>query len=211
MPRVYRFGLIPVFGNELEIIHVFHQGDDFKWLIKMLKECKSIGISPNNDETTESKDRWLMECFKLVKEINPDIKTHAFGVTSEELLTKFPYTTADSSSWALTSAFGAILTPLGRFIVSEESKSKIGHIINEPEQIRNELKKYLEKFGFSLESVMKKYKYRNIVNIFHFLDLEKRINEKGHTFEEYTKQGSLFASPSEINKLKEKVLQNDIL
>lgn len=202
------------FKEEIFPIHVFHQGDNFKWLEKMLKECKTIGISPNNDETDSSKDVWLMECFKMVKEINPDIKTHAFGVTSDRLLSKFPYTTADSSSWALTSAFGSILTPLGRFVVSDESKNKPGHIDQFPEATKQALQKYLDQFGFSLDSVRKKYKYRNIVNIFHFLDLEKRINEKGHTFDQYKQIGLPFsqrASEEEIEKAKEIVLKDNVL
>lgn len=199
------------FGEEIFPIHVFHQGDNFKWLEKMLKECKTIGISPNNNYSDQVKDKWLLECFKMVKEINPDIKTHAFGVTSEPLLTKFPYTTADSSSWSLTSAFGTILTPLGRFIVSEESKDKPGYIDSLPVNVQQALKDYLANFGFSLDSVKKKYKYRNIVNIFHFIDLEKKINESGHTFDEYTKQSTLFTSKEKFSEMSEKILKNDVL
>lgn len=199
------------FGEEIHPIHVFHQGDDFKWLEKMLKECKYIGISPNNDKSDSEKDQWLMICFDMIKRLNPNIKTHAFGVTSDRLLSKFPYTTADSSSWALTSAFGSILTPLGRFIVSEESTGKPGHIDGQPQHVKDALQKYLDGFGFSLDSVRKKYKYRNIVNIFHFIDLQAKINESGHSFDDHNRQMGLFATKAEVEQLKEKILQNDVL
>jgi hypothetical protein len=208
--------LTPVFGEQLKVIHVFHQGDDFKWLEKMLKECTSIGISPNNDESTESKSNWLTECFKMIKEINPDIRTHAFGVTSFDLLEKFPYTTADSSSWAMTSAFGSILTPLGRFVVSDESKDKPGHVDKCTEQIKKSLEEYLlSNFGFTLDSVRKKYKYRNIVNIFHFMEMEDLINKTGHSFDQHVRQKEMFpvqrASKEEIIEMKEKILINNVL
>lgn len=205
--------LTPVFGSELKIIHVFHQGDNFKWLSKMLKECQRIGISPNNDESDSSKNDWLMECFDIIKKENPNIETHAFGVTSKRLLEKFPYTTADSSSWAMSSSFGVILTPFGRFIVSEESKHKPGHIDFFPLQVRQKLEEYLATFGFSFDHVKKKYKYRAIVNVFYFLQMEKEINETGHSFDHFNRQTSLFQRPTqeEIDEAKERILQNNIL
>lgn len=205
--------LQPYFDGKVDPIHVFHQGDDFKWLHKMLKECTYIGVSPNNDETDDSKDKWLMECFKMIQEENPNIKTHAFGVTSKRLLEKFPYTTADSSSWALTSAFGSILTPIGRFVVSDESKGKAGHIDMFPLEIQKKVDEYIRQFGFGLDIVRKKYKYRNIINIFFFTQMEEEIRKSGHSFEQYNRQTSLFDKPTkeQINEVREKLLINDVL
>jgi hypothetical protein len=161
----------------IEAIHVFHQGENLHYLEKMCHECKYIGISPNNDFSDLAKERWLQECFEVIQRINPNIKTHAFGVTSFRLLSKFPYTSADSSSWALTSAFGSILTPYGRVLISDEQKSNPEHLENQHEISKQKIIDYIQSFGFSYNLCKKQWKYRNILNVFYFLAMEKKLNK----------------------------------
>lgn len=200
-------------GRDIDPIHVFHQGENYVYLEKMLKECTYIGISPNNDNKDDVKERWLQECFEIIKKINPNIKTHAFGVTSWQLLSKFPYTTADSSAWALTSAMGSIITPFGRVSISEERADKPDFIDNLGMVQREGIIKYIESFGFSYQLCKKNYKYRNIINIHHFLNMESKINNREFDFTD--NQQRLF-SPYKLareayDKLQEKISQNDVL
>ena len=164
----------------LDPIHVFHQGESWEWLRKMLKECHYIGVSHNKDKSTSEVDKWLYQCFYIIKNSNnPDIKTHAFGLTSPSLLNKYPYYSVDSATWALTSAMGSIYTPFGRYRISDEERDKPdpSHIKKQNEIIQNKVKEYIEEFGFSLEAaadVNKGYKFRNLLNIKHFLDFEEK-------------------------------------
>lgn len=200
-------------GREIDPIHVFHQGENYAYLERMLKECTYIGISPNNDFKDDKKQIWLQECFEIIKQINPNIKTHAFGVTSWQLLSRFPYTSADSSAWALTSAMGSIITPYGRVSISKERESAPDFIENLGMANKEGIIKYIESFGFSYEICKKSYKYRNIINIYHFLGMEKRLNQNPVKLDEG--QGRLFSplklSKESYEKLQEKVLKNDVL
>ena len=191
-------------------IHVFHQGDNFVWLERMIDECKYIGVSPNKDASQASINKWLYDCFYIIKHSkNPNIKTHAFGLTSEELLMKYPYTTADSSAWALTSAFGAILTPFGRIVISDMAMNDPDYIENKPLLVKQKHIEYIESFGFSynLAKDMKKgYKYRNILNIFHFMEMEDKLNCNQKEFNDC--QSYLF-DPMKLDKARHEKLIKD--
>lgn len=94
-------------------IPVFHQGEDFKWLIRYIEEGEPyIGISPSGDVIKFDTD-WFDECFRLCTndEGNPIVKTHGFGVSSPTTLMRYPWYSADSATWALKSGYGSILIP----------------------------------------------------------------------------------------------------
>lgn len=92
-------------SHGLEVIHVFHQHEDFKWLTKMAGELDYIGISPANDVSMKEKVNWLKDVFKEIKATK---KTHGFAVTSHKQLYQFPFYSADSSSWVTPARFARI-------------------------------------------------------------------------------------------------------
>jgi len=204
--------------NGINPIHVYHQGEDLKWLDKMIVEgeCDYIGVSPCNDYSTDRKRNWLDQVFRYLGEKYPYVKTHGFGVTSVQLVERYPWYSTDSSSYSLTAAMGAILTPYGRIYVSDD-ESKHGdpdHIRNKPQQIKDHIDKYLmNRIGYNLRSMMERqdmqlvectscqtkistqlkqaaYKPRNYANIAFFMDLDKKINEHGCNMN-FTKQQQL--------------------
>jgi len=86
----------------VDVIHVFHQHEDFKWLEKLMKASDYIGISPANDLSTSQRLPWLKKCFSIVR---TRCKTHCFGGTSKEILLSVPFYSADSSSYAISRKF----------------------------------------------------------------------------------------------------------
>ena len=96
-----------------KLIHVFHQDERMFWLERMIQEMEYIGIAPSKDRNTIQKREWLDKCMKVACRSDgyPKIKFHAFGVTSIELLRKYPWYSADSSSWMAFSKYGAVLIP----------------------------------------------------------------------------------------------------
>lgn len=173
----------------LESMHIFHQGEDFKWLKKMLKECKYIGISPCNDFTDKKKDEWLYITFGIIKKegMLGKIKTHAFGMTSVDLLKKYPFYSADSSAYAFTSAFGIVHSPYGKIVISKEQDKHKDYIEKKPPEIKEKLIKYIESFGFSYRLAQDNYKFRNIINISHYLKIESDINKSPVKFNDSQK------------------------
>lgn len=89
-------------------IHTFHQFENLKYLRLIVKECNDlnyIGISPANDQSIESRNKWLNDVFY---EIKNSVRTHVLGLTAKDSLEKFPCYSADSSSWINVARFGEL-------------------------------------------------------------------------------------------------------
>lgn len=98
----------------LDVMPVFHQGERFYWLEKMIDAgCDYIGLSPRKDHTTKRKKQWLDSVFTYLcgKHGYPAVKTHAFGETSASILFDYPWFSADSTSWMLVGGYGGIIIP----------------------------------------------------------------------------------------------------
>ncbi len=87
----------------LPVIHVFHMGEDFEWLHRLKASSDYIGISPANDASVKARIAWLAKVFSIIK---TDVRAHAFGFTALSALTRFPFFSADSSSWNSAQRYG---------------------------------------------------------------------------------------------------------
>lgn len=96
-----------------KLLHVFHQGEDFSVLQKMVKEIPYIGISPANDKTVEQRKVWLDKCMEYVTDKNnmPIVKFHGFGITEFNLMFRYPWYSVDSTTWIMVGNFGKVLIP----------------------------------------------------------------------------------------------------
>ncbi len=133
-----------------KIIHVFHQFEDIEYLKQMVDVDKMeyIGLSPSNDRkivNTERKREFLQECFEIVAPDGiPKCKTHAFGVSSFDLLgslldpatgqlkPQFPLYSADARTWGRQAMGGYIFVPAINASIPETSRpqsrtSKLEH------------------------------------------------------------------------------------
>jgi len=169
-------------------MHIFHQGEDDKWLDKLIDEAEYFGVSPGNDRTTAQKIDWLDKIMpKLVdKDGWPTRKFHGFGVTSLEILLRYPWYSCDSTSWVLTGRFGAVFVPLrglgdGKInyhkVTFSDQSPKLGErgghfkTYDPPEQ--KAIRAYCEKLGYTPEQLGEDYVARDHMNILFFLELEK--------------------------------------
>ena len=156
-----------------KLLPIFHQGEDFKWLHNMLEYTHEdgshiayIGISPANDKSSKEKEIFIHKCFNIIKKSsNPSVKTHAFGMTSKWILERYPFTSADSTSWLMTGANGNIMTPYGIILVSDKKLSDPSHIMNMPDEAKKNIQNFLEQLGYTLESAMCDYRVRMCINI----------------------------------------------
>lgn len=161
-----------------KLIPVFHQGEDFKWLVNMLEYTHEdghhipyIGISPANDVSVAKKTKWLIEVFRVIKNSsNPDVKTHAFGMTSLHLLEQFPFTSADSTTWVMTAANGNILTKYGTIRVSDRTMGEVDHIMQQAPTVINSLESYLNKYGFTLQQMIDSADTRKVYHVEYLKD-----------------------------------------
>jgi hypothetical protein len=175
-----------------KLLPIFHQGEDFKHLKRILEhepKVEYMGISPANDMATSAKAVWIERCFEIIKKSsNPNIKTHAFGMTSLKYLERFPFTSADSTSWIMTAATGGIMSSYGVITVSDRATKDPKHIFNMPNNMREKLKEEIESLGFDLKSLSEDYKQRLRWNVTYLHNWAENYEYKPRKY----KQKSLF-------------------
>lgn len=89
----------------LKVIHVFHQHEKFEVLDRLVEHSDYIGISPANDVSEKEKLAWTNQVYARIKD---KVRTHGFAVTSHRQLYKYPFYSADSSSWVTPARYGRI-------------------------------------------------------------------------------------------------------
>lgn len=169
-------------GCGLSPVPVFHQGEQFKWLERMMSHgCEYVGISPANDRSTEQKRVWLDRVFNFICDADgyPKIKTHAFGVTSPDLIARYPWYTIDSTTWlAAGSRFGLVRTPsfgrdgnswdwsrgLRTVRISKEAPVVPGHYNTLSAQEKATVLQWVHECGFTLHDVQDSRMARNECN-----------------------------------------------
>lgn len=198
-----------------KILPVFHQNEDFDWLLTMLettfdgKHIPYIGVSPANDRSTKEKNEWFETVFRLIgQSSNPNVKTHAFGMTSLPVLERYPFTSADSTSWIMTGANGGIMTPRGTVVISDKQISNPQHIMHSSKEEQQFVKKLCKKFKFNFEDLKTSYQERCKFNVSYLLDWAKNYEYKGT---EIRKRTLIKLKPKTIEQHKELIRKAEIM
>lgn len=164
--------------NPHKIMPVFHMGEDVKYLKQMLEfedehgKLEWCGISPANDADKTSRMSFLTDVYDCIKRSkNPHIKTHCYGFTSLEAMSKFPCTTADSITHRLLAGYCKIITrEFGVVSVSDrdrtsKTKSNWSFLRTADEYNLNKLKKECEEMNLTLEQLQESVSARTAFNI----------------------------------------------
>ena len=183
-----------------KLVPVFHQGEDLKWLRNMLdykfsdgSHIPYIGLSPRGDVSLKAKYDFSAECFATIQNSsNPNVKTHAFGATSLEMLERLPYTSADSTTWVLVSAFGQVWMPncidgdingVGiKLGVSEENRSHptaTQTYWEQPTKIKKKLDDYFESIGTNIEELSVSHSARALASAKYVQNWANNYEYKG--------------------------------
>ena len=167
----------------------FHYGEDTKYLDWYVKYYSYITIGGMVGRSKEQLIIWLDRIFNnhiLDNCGNPRLKVHAFGITSFDIMKRYPWYSVDSSSWIQSTAFGVIVTPkYGPIQISEKSPSRKVRgqhfsTFSEIEQI--ELNKMLEAQGFTYERLSTTYQSRAAYNLYAYGEINKLVlQEKTNT------------------------------
>lgn len=115
-----------------KLMPVFHYGESFDALKRMLEwrgengeKLQYLGLSPANDVTTEMRNVYLVQANDIIaSSSNPEVKTHLYGYTSLEGLSKIKCYSADSISHRHIAAYCKILSPtFGVISVTKKSRT----------------------------------------------------------------------------------------
>lgn len=170
-----------------KLLPIFHRREDFSWLEQMLettfdsKHIPYIGIAATTDSSTKEKEAWFEKVFEVIRNSsNPNVKTHAFGMTSLKLLEKFPFTSADSTSWLMTAVTGGIMTKYGVICVSDRQYNNKDHIKHLSDTARKDIDEYIQSFGFTWEELAAEYKNRHKFNVLYLKQWCENYKYKGN-------------------------------
>lgn len=98
----------------LNPVPCFHYGEDLKYLKRYLQNYDYISLGGMVMTSTPNLRAWFDDIFsKYICDSKgfPKVKVHGFGITTIELLIKYPWYSVDSTSWLMTGRFGSILVP----------------------------------------------------------------------------------------------------
>lgn len=176
-----------------KIVPIFHQGEDFKWLVNMLEytfkdedHIPYIGISASNIVSVKDRINWYEKVWKIIKESkNPEVLTHNFGMTIIPIMEQYPSCSSDSTTWLRSSSFGNILIvtngKLKTILVSDRKILDPSHIYNQSQAVKDAVESICKKVGhgLSIQDLVEndsKGKKRQIFNLYSLNDW--RINFK---------------------------------
>lgn len=155
-----------------KLLPIYHYGEPFSGLERILntevrgKLPDYIGIGGRHGVSTAVQEQYFETVFKIVKNSkNPNVKIHAFGMTVLSLLEKYPFFSADSTSWLLVANNGSIFGKRGNWFVSKKGEHDFNHVLNLPAIAQKQFNKEIEEFGFTYEQVSEDYKNRWKYNI----------------------------------------------
>ncbi len=86
----------------LKPVHVYHPGEDIDWLYRMLDAgCDYIGLAALSLGSYRKSMEWYAQCWAHLVDSKgrPVAKVHAFGDGRFDSLSRFPWRSADSTSW----------------------------------------------------------------------------------------------------------------
>jgi hypothetical protein len=135
----------------LEVIPVFHGGDDWDILLEYKKHFSYIGFG-GRPKIKEVRNKWLDQCFARVW----PIKIHAFGCAQKDVLLKWPFYSADTASWHTAVSFGSSPSMPGRRVPRKSEagvsvfdlRTEIHHYMKLEREVRDRWNKELTKhFG----------------------------------------------------------------
>lgn len=150
-----------------KLMPVYHYGESWDALRNMLEwkdengnHLDYIGISPANDTSQDTKNAYLQNVADVIKSSsNPNVKTHLYGMTSLDALSKYPCYSADSISHRHIAAYAKILSVnFGVISVSKKSrtsksKSSMSFIETADEYNMNKLLEEIAATGLTLEQI----------------------------------------------------------
>ena len=169
----------------LQVLHTYHSGEDEKWLKRLMDNYEYFGVSKTGD--SEGVMGRLDRVFSMLcdKKGHCKYKIHGFGVTSPQMMLRYPWATVDSSSWIKYGAYGmAILFNNGKIMSIGMSDRKLTLWAKKGQHYNNLNKSEkkiwhdeMDKRGINRDDLQDN-RIRDIWNIESFLQLEEWLKDR---------------------------------
>lgn len=168
----------------IDAIPVFHQAERFYWLERMLDAgCTYIGLGAISRAASKQRIAWLDDVWDMLADDDgrARIKVHGFGVTSSEVMFRYPWYSIDSTTWMITAAYGMIMVPsvdakgdwvfhrrIPRVRISKEAPIVPGHFKLLSAQEQAVVLRFIEEAGTTYEECLKSPKARQQVCVYFY-------------------------------------------
>lgn len=164
----------------------FHFGEDVRYLEHYVANYSYITLGGMVAQSTWQLKLWLddiWEKYLTDGSGRPKVKVHGFGLTTPELMRRYPWYSVDSSSWVqIARVGGMLLLPEARVInVSNQSPQRRvegQHLTTLPAAQREAIESKLVAEGVDMDRVQELYLGRWTYNMYAFDKLGKIITEE---------------------------------
>lgn len=146
------------------VVPVYHVREPFEYLRRMVEQYPFIAIGGMVPESTKDLYHLLDEIWDSIltdKHGKPRCRVHGFGLTTVDLMLRYPWWSVDSTTWIMNGAFGGIniMTKDGKAIrvhVSGKSPKKKdidAHLDTMPALQRRQVEEIIAAKGFRLDQL----------------------------------------------------------
>lgn len=155
------------------ILPLYHFGEPKSALIRILNTEVNgslptyIGIGGRHGVSTDAQAKYFNEIFSIIQQSdNPNVKVHAFGITVPKLLERFPFYSADSTTWVQVAINGMImLKDFTTVLISDGTTSAKTNVQTLDTCVLEVLFGEIESFGYNFRDLCADYKLRLRYNI----------------------------------------------
>lgn len=162
-----------------KLVCAYHVGEPLEALERILRGYNGyvpsyIALGGRAGVSTKKLYNMLDNYFwpTIKKSNNPNVKVHAFGVTVFEMIEKYPWYSADSTTWLRTGIAGNIHTrhKKGVLNISDKRTKHDNHLFHQhPEFIKLVMEEITSR-GFVYEELVHDYKKRHEWNCLYYKD-----------------------------------------
>lgn len=174
--------------NVKKLLYTFHIGEPWEYLKQALDykdehgNISYIALGGLVGKTSAVIEKFLKDCFEIIKNSsNPNIKVHAFGMTSLKLLEKYPLYSADSITWLKQAMFGQIVFNGKTYCLSDRLMLDNDNILNKGTAIKESALKAITEKGFTLESLLESHAQRSVFNMMYYKEWSDNYSYKPNT------------------------------
>ncbi len=202
---------------------VYHLGNDVKWLERYIKEGYKFicigGITPNTFSAVKPILDRIWRDILTDSDGMPIVKVHGLAATGYRVLKRYPWWSADSTSWRKLAAYGKILIPrrradgtfrfdrepwtIGASFISPTRKDRNRHLLSMSGRFKENMMAWINHIGLPLGAVDPKteemtewgvishHNARGELNMRYYVELAKSIPQWPWAFKIPKRKGLL--------------------
>jgi len=167
----------------------YHYGEDKKYLEYYVSKYDYISLGGMVPISKKYLQLWLdniFSCYICDSSGMPKVKIHGFGMTTFNLMRRYPWYSVDSTTWVISSRMGEIIIPRFknnkykynirplRIKISDKGPKTNGKYYDTLSiMTRKLILKYIEMKKFDIKKLKKEYIQRDLLNLEYLKDFEK--------------------------------------